>query len=165
VVVAHVAMRPLVEGFALTCLPRPDVRAPAFAADLMSLPTRVSANADAYGASERTRGLLAPLAASFARLGSGAGRPWSARIASGEGLHASASPRLVDDLFAALTGALALYLEAVATAPRDPSHERDSTRDQAEFFTAFHGHGPRVGALGRVFGAAWAERFSRLVFE
>ncbi len=161
VVLAHVALRPVVEGFALTCLPHPDVRAPVFAADLMVLPTQVTVNADAYGARSLTAGLLAPLAASFARLGSGPAKPWSAPLASSEGLHASASPRLVDDLYAALTGALGLYVEALAAAPRGG----DARDDQAAFFAAFHSHGPRVGALGRLFGAAWAERFSRLAFE
>lgn len=160
-VLVHVDVRPVIEGLALTLHPPRDVRAPVFAADLMVLPTALSANADVYGRAESTRGLLAPLSPSFARLGSGTGKPWAARVASGEGLHARMSPRLVDEAFAAVTGALGRYIEALVAAPRGG----ESTADQDAFFAAFHAHGPRAGALGRIFGAAWAERFSRLVFE
>jgi ferredoxin-dependent bilin reductase len=160
-VIAEVALRPVVEGLALVLAPRRDVDAPLFAADLMVLPTRLAANADVYGDPHRTRGLLAPLAANFARLGGGAGPEWTARIGSNEGLHARPSLRLVDELFASVTGALGHYIDVLAAAPRGV----DTTREQGDFFAAFYAHGPRAGALGRVFGAAWAERFTRLLFE
>lgn len=160
-VVAQVSMHPAIEGLALVLAPRRDVVAPIFAADLMVLPTRLSANADVYGDPRATRGLLAPLAASFARLGSASGPEWTARLASSEGLHARTSPRLVDELFASVTGALGLYIDALVAAPRGG----DSAREQSDFFAAFHAHGPRNGPLGQLFGAAWAERFSHLMFE
>ncbi len=160
-VLAQVELRPVIEGLALVLAPRRDIDAPVFAADLMVLPTRLAANADVYGAPERTRGLLAPLAASFARVGGTAGPAWCARIGSGEGLHARPSPRLVDELFAGVTSAVGIYTDVLLSAPRGV----DRAREQGEFFAAFHAHGPRTGPLGRLFGAAWAERFSRLLFE
>ncbi|HEX9100789.1 MAG TPA: hypothetical protein VF997_01230 [Polyangia bacterium] len=162
VVLSHVGLRPLVEGFALVIHPLKRV-APIFGADLMALPTRLSVNADVYGARELTVGVLEPLGESFGRLRSHAGPAWAQPIASGAGLHARPSPRLVDDAFAALTGAIGRYLD-VLTASKEGTSD-GNVPSQREFFTAFHEHGPRKGPLGHLFGAAWAERYSRLIFE
>ncbi|MSP62454.1 MAG: hypothetical protein EXR72_19400 [Myxococcales bacterium] len=163
-VIAHVSLRPVVsvwEGLVVTLAPRRDLHAPIFAADLMVLPTQVSASADVYGPAALTAGLLHPLAPSIVRLGGGAGPEWTRGIGSGEGLHARVSARLVDELFAALTGGLGRYLDALLAAPRGG----DSGRAQADFFAAFHAHGPRTGPLAHLLGSAWAERYSRLLFE
>jgi hypothetical protein len=160
VVLSHVALRPLVEGFALVIHPAVRRRAPIFGADLMALPTRLSVNADVYGPSSMTSGVLDPLGENFTRLGSHAGPEWARAIASGAGLHARPSPRLVEDAFAALTAAVGRYLDVLMAA-----EEASEPPLGGEFFAAFHAHGPRRGALGRVFGAAWAERYSRLIFE
>jgi hypothetical protein len=164
IVLSHVAMRPVIEGFALVLLPTTRLAAPVFACDLMALPTHVSVNADVYGAGAlgSTIGqVLAPLVESFARLGSRPGPEWAAGLAAAGGLHAKVSPRVVDDAFAALTASLARYLEVSASAV-DGSGGADAQR---AFFAGFHEHGPRRGMLGRLFGAAWAERYSRLIFE
>src|SRR5438094_7929311 len=94
IVLSHVAMRPLVEGFALVLLPQPKLAAPVFACDLMALPTSVSVNADVYGAGElaaKSHEVLAPLVESFARLGSRPGPEWSAGLAAGGGPAAKVS--------------------------------------------------------------------------
>lgn len=161
IVLSHVALPPLVEGLALVLLPDCELDFPAFAADLMALPTRVSVNADVYGPKELTRDVLQPLGESFVRLGAGAGPAWATTIASGVGLHARVSPRSVDDAFGALTAALARYFDAVQSAVDGPL----GAAAQRDFFQAFHEHGPRKGPLGRLFGEAWAERYSRLIFE
>jgi hypothetical protein len=165
IVLSHVAMRPVVEGFALVLLPQQKLAAPVFACDLMALPTRVSVNADVYGsdalASSASGQVLAPLVESFARLGSRPGPEWAAGLAAGGGLHAKVSPRVVDDAFAALTAALARYLDVTAATVEGPG----GADAQRAFFNAFHDHGPRRGMLGRLFGAPWAERYSRLIFE
>jgi hypothetical protein len=162
IALTHVHMRPVIEGFALVLLPSLKKDAPIFACDLMALPTRVSVNADVYGDVGHGAGsLLEPLGESFARLGAGPGPAWAAPLASGIGLHAKVSPRAVDDAFGALGAALARYLEVVSAAPEGPGRGPM----QQQFFHCFHEHGPRRGPLGRVFGAAWAERYSRLIFE
>jgi hypothetical protein len=161
IVLSQVSMRPVIEGFALVAIPHARLGAPVFAADLMALPTRVSVNADVYGTPELARDVLAPLGESFVRLGAGAGPAWAAPIASGVGLHAKASPRMVDDAFGALTAALARYLDVVAGAAEKPG----GPEMQKQFFQLFHEHGPRKGPLGRIMGVAWAERYSRLIFE
>ncbi len=173
IVLSHVSMRPAIEGFAVVIIPAAKLSAPVFACDLMALPTRVSVNADVYGTraldeprSDGSRApgrgdVLAPLAESFARLGSGSGPEWTRGLTPGNGFHAKVSPRVVDDAFAALTAALARYLDATASAVEGPG----GAESQRAFFDAFHEHGPRRGALGRVVGSAWAERYSRLIFE
>jgi hypothetical protein len=167
IVLSHVAMPPMIEGLALVALPVPSLRAPVFACDLMALPTRVSVNADLYGGGAlagASRVALGPLGENFARLGGGPGPAWAAEIASGAGLHAKVSPRAVDDAFAALSAALACSLDLTAAAPADVEGPGGAEAQRA-FFTAFHEHGPRRGPLGRVMGAPWAERYSRLIFE
>jgi Ferredoxin-dependent bilin reductase len=164
VVLSQVALWPVIEGFALVLLPVSKVDAPVFGADLMALPTRVSVNADVYGAGAfgaQAGDVLAPLAESFARLGSGAGPEWARPLTPGNGLHAKVSPRAVDDAFAALTAALARYLDVTNAAPAGAR----GADVQRAFFVAFHERGPRRGPLGRLFGADWAERYSRLIFE
>lgn len=160
IVLSHVGMSPIVEGLALVLLPTPDQDFPVFAADLMALPHRVSVNVDVYGRDWQTRGVLGGQALTFRRLGNDAGPLWSAKLGSGQGLHAKLKPRMVDQGFAALTQALAAYLEQLKDAP--PGR---STESQEAFFDAFHDNGPRKGPLRRVMGEAWAERYSRLVFE
>lgn len=162
VVLSHVGLRPVIEGFALVIHPA-NRAAPVFGADLMALPTRLSVNADVYGARELTAGVLEPLGESFGRLRSHAGPEWAQAIASGAGLHARPSPRLVDDAFAALTAAIGRYLDVLAGGQEESGDGNVSS--QREFFSAFHEHGPRRGPLGHLFGAAWAERYSRLIFE
>jgi ferredoxin-dependent bilin reductase len=162
VVLSHVALRPVIEGFALVIHPAVRRPAPIFGADLMALPTRLSVNADVYGSRALTAGVLESLGESFGRLRSHAGPAWAQAIGSGAGLHARPSPRLVDDAFGALTAAIGRYLD-VLTAGQESSGESSPTG--GEFFAAFHAHGPRRGPLGRLFGAAWAERYSRLNFE
>ena len=162
IVLSHIGLRPVIEGFALVIHPRKRL-APILGADLMALPTRLSVNADVYGARELTGGVLEPLGESFGRLRSHAGPAWAQSVASGAGLHARPSPRLVDDAFAALTAAIGRYLD-VLTAAKEGSTE-GNVPSQRDFFTAFHEHGPRKGPLGHLFGAAWAERYSRLIFE
>lgn len=164
IVLTQVSVRPIVEGFALVAIPRPNLAAPVFACDLMALPTRVSVNADLYGSRElgaSPRDGLQPLRENFARLGSTAGPAWAAGIGSGVGLHAKVSPRVVDDAFAALTAALGAGFDLATKATDGPGG--DTT--QRDFFEAFHEHGPRRGPLGKIFGEAWAERYSRLLFE
>lgn len=165
-VLAQLAVPPLIEGIELAAHPRRGVDAPVFAADLTVLPTRITVHADVYGAPERTRGILKPLAAAFARLQGEPAPEWAAAIASGEGLHAAASPRQVDDLFAALTAALGRWLEVLAAAGKlDDAGAAAAQHDQEAFFAAFHSHGPRTRAVARLFGAPWVERYSRLAFE
>lgn len=162
IALTQVAMRPMIEGLALVVLPQPKLAAPAFACDLMALPTRVSVNADVYGTDKPAlKSVLEPLGESFVRLGGGAGPAWAQPIASGVGLHARVSPRAVEDASAALTGSLARYLDVVTAASEGPG----GSELQRQFFQLFHEHGPRAGALGRLFGGAWAERYSRLIFE
>ena len=120
VVLSHIGLRPVIEGFALVIHPR-DRAAPIFGADLMALPTRLSVNADVYGARERTAGVLEPLGENFGRLRSHQGPTWAQAIASGVGLHARPSPRLVDDAFAALTGAIGHYLDVLAASQEGSS--------------------------------------------
>ncbi len=163
VVLSHIGLRPIIEGFALVIHPQQRRQAPIFGADLMALPTRLSVNADVYGARELTAGVLEPLGESFGRLRSHQGPAWATAIASGAGLHARPSPRLVDDAFAALTGAIGRYLD-VLTSSKEGSSD-GNVPSQRDFFTAFHEHGPRRGPLGHLFGGAWAERYSRLIFE
>ena len=162
VVLSHIGLRPVIEGFALVIHPQKRL-APIFGADLMALPTRLSVNADVYGTRERTTGVLEPLGESFGRLRSHAGPAWAQAIASGAGLHARPSPRLVDDAFAALTAAIGRYLDVLQSAKEGTAD--DNVPSQRDFFTAFHDHGPRRGPLGHLFGSAWAERYSRLIFE
>jgi hypothetical protein len=163
VVLSHIGLRPVIEGFALVIQPSPKRAAPIFGADLMALPTRLSVNADVYGARELTIGVLEPLGENFGRLRSGSGPDWALPFSSGAGLHAKPSPRLVDDAFAALTGAVGRYLDVLSNAKEGTTD--GNVPSNREFFTAFHSHGPRKGPLGRLFGAAWAERYSRLIFE
>ncbi len=163
IVLSQVDMPPVIDGFALVVIPLASKAAPVFAADLMALPTRVSVNADLYAApslQEISRRALEPLAESFARLESGGGPAWAQELGSGRGLHAKLSPRAVDDAFAGLNGALARALDTIAGA-----QEGDSSDGQRRFFELFHSHGPRQGPLAQVVGAAWAERYSRLIFE
>ena len=161
VVLSQVAMRPLIEGLALVIHPAANRAAPIFACDLMALPTRISVHADVYGDPARTRGVFDALGESFGRLRSQSGPAWAQPIGSGRGLHARASLRLVDDVFAALTSALGVYLDVLTAAPVTESNE---AADKS-FFEAFHAHGPRRGPLGHVLGSAWSERYSRLIFE
>lgn len=160
VVLSHVSLPPVVEGLALTLLPSTDLDFPIFAADLMALPTRISANADVYGKEWQTRGLLEAVHPGFLPLGSGPGPLWSARLGSGQGLHAKLSPRMVEPAFAALNQALACFLDKLHDAPPGRSSEA-----QQLFFHAFHNNGPRKGPLSLIMGEAWSERYSRLVFE
>ncbi|MCS6914659.1 MAG: hypothetical protein RMK29_10325 [Myxococcales bacterium] len=159
VVLSHVALPPVVEGLALTLLPELMLDVPCFAADLMALPTRVSVHADVYGADWQTRRSLQGLRTTFVRLGSGPGPLWAARLSSGHGLHVRLRPRQVDEGFAALTQALAAYLDELQDGPPG----RSTTYQQA-FFQAFHTHGPRR-RLAPLLGQDWAERYSRLLFE
>ncbi len=161
VVLSHVAMRPVIEGFALVIHPAAKRQAPIFGADLMALPTRLSVNADVYGARADTAGVLEELGEHFGRLRSHPGPAWAQPIASGAGLHARPSLRLVDDAFAALTAAIGRYLDVLAAAPEAGG----DGAAQRQFFDAFHANGPRRGPLGHLLGAAWAERYSRLIFE
>jgi hypothetical protein len=163
-VLSSVSLWPVIEGFALVALPETRLRAPVFACDLMALPNRVSVNADMYGARELgTLPLesLSPLRETFERLGSGASPSWTVGLASGVGLHAKVSLRLSGEAFAALSTTLGRALEVLKGAAEGPG----GAETQQGFFTAFHAHGPRKGALGLLLGAAWAERYSRLVFE
>jgi hypothetical protein len=164
IVLSTVAQRPVLEGFALVLLPEPELAAPIFACDFMGLPTHVSVNADAYGNRELGRmplDLLAPLRESFGRLGSTSGPPWSLGLASGVGLHAKVSPRLANDGLAALQAALGRAIEVISDAKPGPGGQAS----QQDFFRAFHAHGPRKGPIRYLYGPAFAERYSRLVFE
>lgn len=160
IVLSHIALAPVIEGLAMTLIPTVEHDFPSFAADLMALPWRISVNADVYGREWQTRDSLRSMRTTFMRLGSGAGPLWSAKLSSGNGLHAKLRPRQVDEGCAALNQAVAAYLTELADAP--PGR---STEGQAQFFNAFHTNGPRVGMLSRLLGEAWAERYSRLVFE
>lgn len=162
IVLSHVAMRPAIEGFALVIHPSLKRAAPTFGADLMALPARLSVNADVYGTAGETAGVFAELAESFERLGSSSGPTWARLFASGAGLHAKPSLRLVEPAFAALTGAMGHYLDRLGAAPESGPADAQAQR---EFFAAFHAHGPRRGPLGHLMGGAWAERYSRLIFE
>jgi hypothetical protein len=162
VVLSHIGLRPVIEGVALVIHPNKRA-APIFGADLMALPTRLSVNADVYGARALTVGVLEPLGESFGRLRSHEGPAWAQSIASGVGLHARPSLRHVDDAFAALTASLGRYLDVLAATQEGSSD--GNVPSQRDFFEAFHANGPRKGPLGRLFGAAWAERYSRLIFE
>jgi hypothetical protein len=162
VVLSEIRLWPVIEGFALTLLPRQGVAAPVFGADFMLLPSRLAANVELYGPPSIARGVLAPIQPALSRLPRRPGPPWAAAIASGEGMHARVSPRLVDELFAATTSALGLYLDALAVAP---DRGAGATDDTHVFFDAFHANGPRRGPLRWIFGDAWAERYSHLMFE
>jgi hypothetical protein len=165
IVLSHVSMAPVVEGFALVVLPLARKAAPVFAADLMALPTRLSVNADLYAApslQEMARRALEPLTESFARLESGGGPAWAHALGSGRGLHAKVSPRAVDDAFAGLNAALGRALDIALQAPEAGEAGAEGQR---LFFQAFHTHGPRQGPLGQILGPTWAERYSRLIFE
>jgi len=165
IVLSHIDMPPLLDGFAVVVLPLPKKAAPVFAADLMALPTRVSVNADLYASpslQELARQALEPLGESFARLESGGGPSWAQAIASGRGLHAKLTPRAVEDAFAGVSGALAQALEVAGNAPEQGEAGAQS---QKIFFELFHTHGPRIGPLATVMGSTWAERYSRLIFE
>src|SRR2546425_1133070 len=83
----------------------------------------------------------------------GWGPAFTLGLASGAGLHARVSPRVIDDAFAALTAALGRALDLVGAATEGPG----GADAQQRFFRAFHEHGPRHGPLGRLMGAAWAE--------
>ena len=91
--------------------------APIFGADLMALPTRLSVNADVYGARELTAGVLEPLGETFRsaqvarRAGVGACRSRRAPVCT-----RVPSLRLVDDAFAALTAAIGRYLDVLTAA-------------------------------------------------
>jgi hypothetical protein len=159
-VISEVNLFPLLEGFALTLLPRHEVCAPAMAGDFMLLPTALSVNADVYGAPPTTRGVLAPLAASFEALGSHPAAPWATPLASSEGLHARMSPRLVGEAYGALAASVGAFLDALAAAPEEPGR----SDEQAAFFRLMHEHGPRR-RMRLLLGDAWAERYSRLLFE
>jgi hypothetical protein len=164
IVLTTVMQRPVLEGFAVVLLPEPELAAPVFACDFMGLPTRISVNADAYGSRELGRiplDLLAPLRETFGRLGSTAGPPWSLGLASGVGLHAKVSPRLANDALAALQAALGRAIEFISAAEPGPG----GAESQRDFFRAFHAHGPRKGPIRYLYGPAFAERYSRLVFE
>lgn len=160
IVLSHIAIPGIIEGLALTALPNVELDFPCFAADLMALPWRLSVNADVYGQEAQTQNVLLHMQATFQRLGSGPGPRWAARLGSGHGLHAKLRPRQVEEGFAALSQGLATYLGALAQAK-----EGRSAETQAQFFDAFHENGPKKGMLRRLFGTAWAERYSRLVFE
>jgi hypothetical protein len=160
IVLSHIAMRPAIEGVALVIHPKPGRQAAIFGADLMALPTRISVNADCYGPPSQTAPLFAELGESFARLGSGKGPLWARGISSGAGLHAKVSLRLVDNAFAALSATIGRYLDVLIAAPVAAPNGAGK-----EFFSAFHTHGPRRGPLQHILGSAWAERYSRLIFE
>jgi hypothetical protein len=160
VVLSHIALKPVIEGFALTLIPRADLDYPIFAADLMALPTRVSMNADVYGLPAKQKRLLEPLWPAFDALGAGPGPLWAAHLGSGRGLHAKLPPQRTHEGFDALLDALDLYLAGLSEAEPGPSGD-----SQAQFFQAFHENGPRRGPLGQVMGRDWAERYSRLIFE
>jgi hypothetical protein len=163
IVLSHVSFPPMIDGFAVVLLPNPILRCPIFAADLMALPTRISVNADWYGMREvgASSDSLAPLQENFARLRNRPGPSWAAPIASGEGLHGKISLRLVEDAFGAVTTALGCALEMTQKAPEGTSNDGL----QSQFFQLFHDHGPRKGPLGYLLGQAWAERYSRLIFQ
>lgn len=164
IVFSTVSQRPMLEGYAVVILPDPELAAPIFACDFMGLPTHISVNADAYGTRELGRApleMLAPLRESFGRLGTGSGPPWSLGLASGVGLHAKVTPRLASDANAAISAALGRALEVISQAQPGPG----GAESQAAFFRAFHAHGPRKGPIRYVYGPAFAERYSRLVFE
>jgi hypothetical protein len=161
IVLSHVAVPTVLEGLALTLLPQTDLDAPCFAADLMALPWRISVNADVYGRDWQTRDALKSARTTFFRLGSGAGPTWSAKLGSAHGLHARLRPRQVEEGFAALSQGLAAYLTELGDAPPGRSQV-----PQEQFFLAFHQNGPRTrGALRKLFGEDWVERYSRLLFE
>lgn len=160
VVLSHIRLPPMIEGVALTLIPSTELDFPCFAADLMALPWRLSVNADVYGREWQTRDVLRGVSTTFFRLGSGSGPLWAAKLASGQGLHAKLRPRQVEEGFAALSQGLGAFLTALADAPPGRSGE-----SQEQFFYTFHQNGPRKGMLRRLFGEAWAERYSRLVFE
>ncbi len=164
VVLSTIAQRPLIEGFALVLLPEPELAAPVFACDFTGLPTRISVNADVYGTRDLGRlplDTLAPLVETFGRIGSTAGPAWALGLSSGIGLHAKVSPRLANDAFAAVSTSLGRALEAIAAAEPGPGGKET----QEAFFRAFHAHGPARGPLRYLYGPAFAERYSRLVFE
>ena len=130
----------------------------------MALPTRLSVNADVYGARAltRRRARAARRELRAAALGQ-SGPAWAQSISSGAGLHAKPSLRLVDDAFAALTARARRYLD-VLTGDKEGTSDGNVPSNRS-FSTAFHAHGPRTGAARPLFGAAWAERYSRLIFE
>ncbi len=164
IVLTTVSQRPAIEGFAVVLFPEPELAAPVFACDYMGLPTRIAVNVDAYGVRELGNmplDLLSPLRESFGRLGSTSGPPWSLGLASGIGLHAKVAPRLGNDAYAALLAALGRAIETLSQAKVGPG----GRESQEAFFRAFHAHGPRKGPLRYLYGSAFAERYSRLVFE
>ncbi len=163
IVLSHVVVGPsalpAVEGLSLTIFPEYEWDVPCFLADLMALPWWVSVNAEVYGREWQTQKVLTSLRGAFLRLGGQPGPLWVAKLASGDGLHAKLRPRQVEEGFAAVTQALSQYLQVLS----DPPPGR-SKADQDAVFAAFHQNGPRL-RLRRPFGDAFAERYSRLLFE
>ncbi len=160
IVLSHFAVPGIIEGLALTALPKSELAAPCFAADFLALPWRLSVHADVYGTKAQTRDALRGMHTTFVKLGSGSGPAWAQSLGSGHGLHAKLRPRQVEEGFAALSQGMYAYLVELADCAAG-----DCTEAQQQFFQAFHEFGPRRGMLRRLFGDAWAERYSRLVFE
>lgn len=164
VALSSVSVLPMVEGVALVLLPSPELDLPVFACDLMALPARLSLNIELFGAPAMrplAQKILAPHEASLARLRNRKGKAWSAVIESGYGVHARVDPRRIEECSAALFAVLGAYLSALTEAKTGEL----GVPSQRTFFQAFHEHGPKKGPVGRVFGAEWAERYSRLMFE
>ncbi|HMU40679.1 MAG TPA: hypothetical protein PKE31_16845 [Pseudomonadota bacterium] len=163
IVMSHVLVGasrlPAIEGLALTVFPEYEWDLPCFAADFLAFPWSVSVHADVYGREWQTQKVLSSLQHAFLRLGSGPGPVFCASLASGDGLHARLRPRQMEEGFAALLQALKAYLDLFA----DPPPGRSQSAQQ-EVFAVFHEAGPKK-RLRRLFGEAFAERYSRLLFE
>lgn len=161
---SSVRLLPVVEGLALVIAPSPELDYPVLACDFMALPARLSLNIELYGAPALRplcQSIFAPLQPSFTELRNRPGPPWAQVISSGAGVHARVDPRRVEECVAALGGSIGHYLAGLAAAPPGPL----GIPSQRTFFTAFHAEGPRQRAVGRVFGAEWAARYSKLMFE
>ncbi len=164
VALSQIRMLPMVEGLALVLLPSPELDYPVLACDLMALPARLSLNLELYGAPAlrpTMQSILAPHEASLAQLRNRQGKEWSEVLASGHGVHARVDPRRAEECSATLFAVVGQYLQGLAEARPGEL----GAASQRTFFAAFHEHGPRRGPLGRVLGADWAERYSRLIFE
>ncbi len=164
IALSQVRVLPMVEGVALVLLPSPELDFPVLACDLMALPARLSLNVELYGAPALRplcRSILAPHEAALTQLRNRARPAWSEVIASGHGAHARVDPRRIEECSSTLFGVVGGYLEALERARPGAL----GVPSQRTFFAAFHQQGPRKGAVSRVLGQPWAERYSRLMFE
>lgn len=167
-VVSRIALSPIIEGFAVTLFPRPDLDAPVLGAAAMLLPMRMSFFLELCSSRyedptfmERWGARFAPIRARFPIL-AGVGPAWSREIASGYGLQAKMGFDHTDQVLAALHAYLDEYLSLLGGAG---AVDREVGRaSQERFFRIFSENDPARRPLPRLFGNEWTSRYSRVLF-